>query len=75
MVLHVSELRVSRSLRRVIRAGRFVVGTPETAAEQIRALSELGVTELVLRVQWPGMPQKDALRTLELLATEVLPRA
>jgi alkanesulfonate monooxygenase SsuD/methylene tetrahydromethanopterin reductase-like flavin-dependent oxidoreductase (luciferase family) len=58
-----------------LRAGRFVVGTPETAAEQIRALSELGVTELVLRVQWPGMPHKDALRTLELLATEVLPRA
>jgi alkanesulfonate monooxygenase SsuD/methylene tetrahydromethanopterin reductase-like flavin-dependent oxidoreductase (luciferase family) len=58
-----------------LRAGRFVVGTPEGAAEQIRALSELGVTELVLRVQWPGMPQRDALRTLELLATEVLPRA
>lgn len=58
-----------------LRAGRFIVGTPETAAEQIRALSNLGVTELVLRVQWPGMPQRDALRTLELLATEVLPRA
>lgn len=58
-----------------LRAGRFIVGTPETAAEQIRALSNLGVTELVLRVQWPGTPQRDALRTLELLATEVLPRA
>ena len=66
------------SLRREwdeLRAGRFIVGTPETAAEQIRALADLGVTELVLRVQWPGMPQRDALRTLELLATEVLPRA
>jgi alkanesulfonate monooxygenase SsuD/methylene tetrahydromethanopterin reductase-like flavin-dependent oxidoreductase (luciferase family) len=58
-----------------LRAGRFIVGAPETAAEQIRALADLGVTELVLRVQWPGMPQRDALRTLDLLATEVLPRA
>jgi alkanesulfonate monooxygenase SsuD/methylene tetrahydromethanopterin reductase-like flavin-dependent oxidoreductase (luciferase family) len=58
-----------------LRAGRFIVGAPDAAAEQIRALSDLGVTELVLRVQWPGMPQRDALRTLELLATEALPRA
>ena len=58
-----------------LREGRFIVGGPDTAAEQIRALADLGVTELVLRVQWPGMPQRDALRTLELLATEVLPRA
>lgn len=58
-----------------LRAGRFLVGAPETVAEQVRALSDLGVTELVLRVQWPGMRQREALRTLELLATEVLPRA
>lgn len=58
-----------------LRAGRFIVGGPDTAAAEIRALRALGVTELVLRVQWPGLPQKDALRTLELLATEVLPRA
>jgi alkanesulfonate monooxygenase SsuD/methylene tetrahydromethanopterin reductase-like flavin-dependent oxidoreductase (luciferase family) len=58
-----------------LRAGRFIVGAPDTAAEQIRTLSDLGVTELVLRLQWPGMPQRDALRTLELLATEVLPHA
>jgi alkanesulfonate monooxygenase SsuD/methylene tetrahydromethanopterin reductase-like flavin-dependent oxidoreductase (luciferase family) len=58
-----------------LREGRFIVGGPETAAEQIRALAALGVTELVLRVQWPGLPQRDALRTLELLASEVIPRA
>jgi alkanesulfonate monooxygenase SsuD/methylene tetrahydromethanopterin reductase-like flavin-dependent oxidoreductase (luciferase family) len=57
-----------------LRAGRFIVGGPETAAAEIRALSDLGVTELVLRVQWPGMPQRDALQTLDLLATEILPR-
>ncbi len=58
-----------------LREGRFIVGGPETAAAQIRALAALGVTELVLRVQWPGLPQRDALRTLELLASEVIPRA
>jgi alkanesulfonate monooxygenase SsuD/methylene tetrahydromethanopterin reductase-like flavin-dependent oxidoreductase (luciferase family) len=56
-----------------LRACRFIVGGPETAIEQIRALAGLGVTELVLRVQWPGLPQRDALRTLELLASDVLP--
>ncbi|MDQ4019136.1 MAG: LLM class flavin-dependent oxidoreductase [Actinomycetota bacterium] len=58
-----------------LRAGRFIVGSPETAAGQIRALAALGVSELVLRVQWPGLPQRDALRTLELLASDVIPRA
>lgn len=41
------------------------------AAEQAAALD---VTELVLRA-WPGLPQRDARRTLELLASGVLPRA
>jgi alkanesulfonate monooxygenase SsuD/methylene tetrahydromethanopterin reductase-like flavin-dependent oxidoreductase (luciferase family) len=58
-----------------LRAGRFIVGSPETAAEQIRTLAALGVTELVLRVQWPGLPQRDAVRTLELLTSDVIPRA
>jgi alkanesulfonate monooxygenase SsuD/methylene tetrahydromethanopterin reductase-like flavin-dependent oxidoreductase (luciferase family) len=58
-----------------LRAGRFLVGRPETVAAQVRELRELGVTELVLRVQWPGLAQREALRTLELLATDVLPHA
>ncbi|MDQ3777561.1 MAG: LLM class flavin-dependent oxidoreductase [Actinomycetota bacterium] len=58
-----------------LHAGRFIVGSAESALEQIRAVAALGVTELVLRVQWPGLPQRDAFRTLELLAGEVIPRA
>ena len=58
-----------------LHAGRFLLGSPETVLRQVAALSALGVTELVLRVQWPGLPQRDVVRTLELLATEVLPRA
>lgn len=57
-----------------LRAGRFLIGSPETVAGQVRALQEAGVTELVVRAQWPGLPQRDALRTLELLAEEVVPR-
>ncbi len=54
--------------------GRFVLGSPETCAAQIRAhVDRLGVDHLICRVQWPGMPQADVLRTLRLLASEVLP--
>ena len=56
-----------------LHAGRFLLGAPETVLAQIGALR--AITELVLRVQWPGLPQRDAMRTLELLAGEVLPRA
>lgn len=57
-----------------LRAGRFLIGSPETVAGQVRALQSIGVTELVVRAQWPGLPQRDTLRTLELLAGEVVPR-
>ena len=58
-----------------LHAGRFLLGAPATVLAQIDALRTTGVTELVLRVQWPGFPQRDAMRTLELLAGEVVPRA
>lgn len=29
---------------------------------------------LILRYQWPGMPNKDSRRTVELFGREVLPR-
>jgi alkanesulfonate monooxygenase SsuD/methylene tetrahydromethanopterin reductase-like flavin-dependent oxidoreductase (luciferase family) len=56
-------------------AGRFIIGDPESAAEQLREYRDrLGMTELVARVQWPGLPHETAMRSLRLLATEVLPR-
>jgi alkanesulfonate monooxygenase SsuD/methylene tetrahydromethanopterin reductase-like flavin-dependent oxidoreductase (luciferase family) len=58
-----------------LHAGRFLLGSPRTVLEQVQALGRLGVTELVVRVQWPGLPQQAALRTLELLGREVLPHA
>ena len=56
-----------------LQAGRFLLGSPETVLEQARALGRLGATELVVRVQWPGLPHEDAMRSLELLGREVLP--
>lgn len=54
--------------------GRFILGSPETCAAQLSDhVSRLGVDHLICRVQWPGMPQADVLRTMRLLANEVLP--
>lgn len=58
-----------------LHAGRFILGGPATAAAQISEVIErLGVTEVIFRVQWPGMPQSDVMRSLRLLIDEVLPQ-
>ena len=58
-----------------LRVGRFVIGSPNAAAAQIRELRDrLGVSEVILRLAWPGLPARDALRSLRLLVEEVAPR-
>ena len=58
-----------------LREDRFVIGSPRTAAATLRRVRDrLGATDLLARVSWPGLPQSDALRTVGLLAAEVLPR-
>jgi alkanesulfonate monooxygenase SsuD/methylene tetrahydromethanopterin reductase-like flavin-dependent oxidoreductase (luciferase family) len=54
---------------------RFVVGTPDdlVAAAQ-RYAAELGVTTLILRVQWPGMNPEQVLDQIRLIGRSVLPR-
>jgi alkanesulfonate monooxygenase SsuD/methylene tetrahydromethanopterin reductase-like flavin-dependent oxidoreductase (luciferase family) len=45
---------------------RFVLGSPEECrAELGRYAERLGVTEVIVRVQWPGMPQRQAMRAIE----------
>jgi alkanesulfonate monooxygenase SsuD/methylene tetrahydromethanopterin reductase-like flavin-dependent oxidoreductase (luciferase family) len=47
---------------------RFVLGAPEECIEEIERYREaLGVTELLVRIQWPGMPQLQAMKNLELV--------
>ncbi|HJN85543.1 MAG: LLM class flavin-dependent oxidoreductase [Dehalococcoidia bacterium] len=53
--------------------GRFILGSPEECIEEIEKYRALGIDELVLRCQWPGMPNKDSLRALELFGDKVLP--
>jgi len=47
---------------------------PAGAATALRELESLGVDEVLLRMQWFQLGQEQVLRTLELFATEVLPR-
>jgi alkanesulfonate monooxygenase SsuD/methylene tetrahydromethanopterin reductase-like flavin-dependent oxidoreductase (luciferase family) len=57
-----------------LRAGRFVIGSPATAAAQLRELRDrTGATEVIVRVAWPGLPLEDALRSIRLLGEEVAP--
>lgn len=54
--------------------GRFIVGSPATAVAELQELRErLGVTDVAVRAQWPGLPHADVARTLRLLASDVIP--
>lgn len=54
---------------------RFIVGTPDECAGEMRRYQErLGVNHFLLRLQWPGMPQKLVLDHIELLGQQVLPK-
>jgi alkanesulfonate monooxygenase SsuD/methylene tetrahydromethanopterin reductase-like flavin-dependent oxidoreductase (luciferase family) len=52
----------------------FVVGDPAGVIETLRGYEEeLGITHLLARVQWPGVPQPFALRAIRLLGEAVMP--
>lgn len=53
--------------------GQALIGTPDQVARRLTALAALGYTDVMLRVQWSGMPQEPVLRTIRLLGREVLP--
>lgn len=53
---------------------RFLLGDPARVRDEIARYRELlGVTVLIVRVQWPGMGQAAVLRTIRLLGERVLP--
>ncbi|MGI9657578.1 MAG: LLM class flavin-dependent oxidoreductase [Gaiellaceae bacterium] len=55
-------------------ADRFLVGSPATVARELERLRDrLGATDVSLRLAWPGFPHAATMRSIELLATEVLP--
>jgi hypothetical protein len=51
----------------------YIVGGPETAARELQAVLDAGATHVIFRVQRPGISLEHAMRTLELLAANVLP--
>lgn len=55
-------------------AQHALVGTPDDVTARILEYRDrLGVTEIILRVEWMGMDPAVARRTIELVGTEVIP--
>jgi alkanesulfonate monooxygenase SsuD/methylene tetrahydromethanopterin reductase-like flavin-dependent oxidoreductase (luciferase family) len=54
---------------------RVLMGDPESVLARIRRLKSLGVTQLMLIVDFGSMKQTDIMRSLELFAARILPRA
>ncbi|WP_281965415.1 LLM class flavin-dependent oxidoreductase [Serinicoccus marinus] len=57
-----------------LRRGRFLIGDPRGVRERIRRLQTVArPTQLLLRMQWPGMTQQETISSMELFVEEVLP--
>lgn len=54
--------------------GRFIIGDPEDAVAELERYRALGVTHAGLRMRWPGMGLEPTLRSMRLLAEQVMPR-
>ncbi len=55
-------------------ADRFIIGGPDECVAQIRRFVDAyGMTHLICRTFFPGMPHAHILRELELLARDVMP--
>lgn len=55
-------------------ADRFIIGGPDQCIAQIRRFVEqYGMTHLICRTFFPGMPHRHIMRELELVAREVMP--
>jgi len=53
---------------------RFIVGSPETCVKEfLKYQKELGVTDFVMRMKFPGLPHERVLNSINLLADKVMP--
>ncbi len=53
---------------------RFIVGGPETAIEQLeRYVDDVGMTDVILRMHFPGLDTAKSAKSMELVDDEVLP--
>src|SRR5262249_7964103 len=54
---------------------RFILGAPDECRADIeRHARLLGVNHFIFRVQWPGMPQEEAMKQIERLGREIVAR-
>jgi alkanesulfonate monooxygenase SsuD/methylene tetrahydromethanopterin reductase-like flavin-dependent oxidoreductase (luciferase family) len=53
--------------------GAYLIGSPETVIDRLRAYADAGVAHCIVRAQRPGLSLSDAKETLRILAGEVLP--
>ena len=54
---------------------RFIIGTPDDIVSELRHYEEnLGVSHMILRMQWPGMEHGRGLKQLETMGRDVIPR-
>jgi alkanesulfonate monooxygenase SsuD/methylene tetrahydromethanopterin reductase-like flavin-dependent oxidoreductase (luciferase family) len=53
---------------------RFIIGDAEDCRHELRRYADtLGVNCFIFRIQWPGMEQTKVLRTIDILAEQVMP--
>jgi alkanesulfonate monooxygenase SsuD/methylene tetrahydromethanopterin reductase-like flavin-dependent oxidoreductase (luciferase family) len=53
----------------------FLVGSPESLAEQIdRYVETLSVNHFVIKIQWPGLDHRDIMRSIQLIGDHLVPR-
>jgi len=52
----------------------YLFTDPDTAVASLRALENLGITYVILRMQWFDLDQDRMLHTLQTFADRVLPR-
>lgn len=54
--------------------GRFIIGSPEDCFEQLRPYwEELGVSHMVFRTNWAGMPASVSLASMRLISDALMP--
>ena len=52
----------------------IIIGTPDECLRKIERYESVGVDQLLCYVQWGDLPHDSVMRTLELLARDVIPK-
>ena len=51
-----------------------MLGNPQEIIEEIQRYEDtLGITHMIFRMQWAGLPHSEVLQQIELFRTEIIP--